>query len=131
MKWKIVLIIIVSAIVGLAIWRACVNEIRQEQLMQHGRIAIATLRWTQGSTESSGSYFEFEFFAGDRKYVSATTLDKTYHGGLADYWGRPFPVMYYPSNPENNELLVLPENFEKYNMAYPDSLEWIIDEFED
>lgn len=37
-----------------------------------------------------------------------------------------FPVVYYKDNPEYNDILILPEDFAVYNIAFPDSLQWIM-----
>jgi hypothetical protein len=38
-----------------------------------------------------------------------------------------FPLILFPSDPNNNDLLLFKEDFERYNLAYPDSLKWICD----
>lgn len=39
---------------------------------------------------------------------------------------RSFPVVYSKKNSRLNELLVLPKDFKKYNISYPDSLVWVM-----
>jgi hypothetical protein len=39
--------------------------------------------------------------------------------------GKIFPAVYYPSNPSNSNILILPEDFEKYGYDFPDSLNWV------
>ncbi|UAY54277.1 hypothetical protein [Arachidicoccus terrestris] len=41
--------------------------------------------------------------------------------------GKTFPVAYYPSDPSNSHLLILPEDFDKFGYEFPDSLNWVKD----
>ena len=39
--------------------------------------------------------------------------------------GKQFPVAYYKNNPHNNQVLILETDFQKFNLPYPDSLNWV------
>lgn len=39
--------------------------------------------------------------------------------------GRSFPIIVSATDPSNNEMLILPEDFEKYHIPFPDSLGWV------
>ena len=41
--------------------------------------------------------------------------------------GKSFPLIISEEDPENNDLLIFKEDFEKYNLVYPDSLKWVCD----
>lgn len=36
-----------------------------------------------------------------------------------------FPVVFSKMKPEINEILIFPKDFEKYNIPFPDSLQWV------
>ncbi|HYH15089.1 MAG TPA: hypothetical protein VD794_07715 [Flavisolibacter sp.] len=38
---------------------------------------------------------------------------------------RTFPVIVNVDNPEKNKILILPEDFKNYDLAFPDSLSWL------
>ena len=38
-----------------------------------------------------------------------------------------FPLILLEENPKNNKLLIFKEDFERYGLAYPDSLKWVCD----
>ncbi len=40
--------------------------------------------------------------------------------------GKSFPVVYYPKFPHLNTMLVLPKDFEQFNIPFPDSLKWVL-----
>jgi hypothetical protein len=40
--------------------------------------------------------------------------------------GKTFPVIYDPSHPEINNILVSPENLKAFNIPFPDSLKWTL-----
>jgi hypothetical protein len=39
---------------------------------------------------------------------------------------RYFPVVYSKNNPENCDILIFPDDFKKYNIPFPDSLNWVL-----
>ena len=39
---------------------------------------------------------------------------------------RNFPVVYSLDNIDFNDMLIVPEDFQKYNISFPDSLNWVI-----
>jgi hypothetical protein len=36
-----------------------------------------------------------------------------------------FPIVFSGNHPGYNDMLILPEDYERYNLRYPDSLIWI------
>jgi hypothetical protein len=39
--------------------------------------------------------------------------------------GKSFPIIINKKKPEMNQMLILPEDFEFYNIPFPDSLQWV------
>ncbi len=42
-----------------------------------------------------------------------------------DLYESSFPVIYNVKNPEQSAILIFPSDFEKFNLSYPDSLNWV------
>lgn len=40
--------------------------------------------------------------------------------------GKYFPVIFSSIDPDNNKLLVFPDDFKSWEMPFPDSLNWVI-----
>jgi hypothetical protein len=40
--------------------------------------------------------------------------------------GKKFPVIYDTTNPENNHMLIFPDDFNDWNLPFPDSLKWVL-----
>ncbi|AWV98500.1 hypothetical protein [Arcticibacterium luteifluviistationis] len=38
--------------------------------------------------------------------------------------GMEFPLIFEKNKPENNQILILSEHFEEFELAFPDSLKW-------
>lgn len=41
------------------------------------------------------------------------------------FQGKEFPVILSGENPKNHRILMLPQDFEMWNIPFPDSLEWV------
>lgn len=41
-----------------------------------------------------------------------------------------FPVIYSKTSPDYNKMLILPEDYKDFNVAYPDSLRWVLRYFD-
>lgn len=47
--------------------------------------------------------------------------------GRPDYLvNKSFPLIYETGHPENSRLLITPRNFQRYDMSFPDSLQWVV-----
>jgi hypothetical protein len=68
------------------------------------------------------SEFQYIFYYQGKKYTDEGAT------GIQTKWlfiGKSFPALFSPKT-GNSELLMPPKNFEKYNVPYPDSLQWIL-----
>ena len=43
---------------------------------------------------------------------------------------RSFPVIYNGKDPSENDILIFPDDFSKYNLPFPDSLKWVVETIE-
>lgn len=49
------------------------------------------------------------------------------NSGIQNFFlGKTFPVVFSKDHPEANEMLILPKDFARFNLPYPDSLKWVI-----
>lgn len=64
---------------------------------------------------------EFDYNSKQYKLFSPTT----YGGNFDNLIGKTFPGMFSPSE-EVFEILITPTDFEKYNIPFPDSLNWTL-----
>jgi hypothetical protein len=74
----------------------------------------------------TGTYVIYHFFLKEKMYTNETKifLNYKYHTLLLN---RSFPLIYLPENPDKNSILILPEDFKYYRLAFPDSLNWILE----
>ena len=63
---------------------------------------------------------KYEFYIGSEKYIGTYSVAEYY----TDLVNTNFPVIYNPSDPTENEMLIFYEDFEKYSEVYPDSIRW-------
>jgi hypothetical protein len=65
-------------------------------------------------------------------YANGEILDG--HSGLIDitrkrcnekFVGKTFTVLYEIGDPENNEILISPNDFKRFQLPFPDTLEWV------
>ncbi len=63
---------------------------------------------------------EYEFFIDSKKYTGTYSIVE-YNNIFVN---KNFPVIYNPADPEENEMLLFYEDFEKYSEVYPDSIRW-------
>ncbi len=61
----------------------------------------------------------YEYYIDQKRYVNSAN----YNCELPK--STKVPVIYSCSDEDNSGLLLLPEDFHKYNMEYPDSLKWL------
>src|SRR5450755_4868221 len=93
---------IVAAILlsGLFIW----FSLSRKQLLKDRKISVARI---EGSSALSSSEINFQ-------EVKSFLLNRT------------FPVIYSPNYPKNNYILIRPEDFNRFNYSFPDSLNWVL-----
>jgi len=70
----------------------------------------------------SSPQYEYQYIYKGKKYTdnASTNVKK-----LNLFIGKTFPVLFSPKT-KNSELLISPEDFEKFRIIFPDSLLWIL-----
>ncbi|MCW3075354.1 MAG: hypothetical protein JWP69_2423 [Flaviaesturariibacter sp.] len=65
--------------------------------------------------------FEYEFVYNGKSYLNSSLAGVT---NSSEFIGKTFPVRFSPESGKS-EILITLRHFEKYNLTYPDSLEWV------
>lgn len=95
--------------------------IRQKRLSNNGVLLQAhTLNWA--SSAKMGMSLRYEFYFNNERKTGDNSFAKI--RWLRDFENRDFPVMY-DSVLGSSQLLVEPSDFERFNIAFPDSLNWV------
>jgi len=88
-----------------------------------------------GSAKITGSRKDYRNWAFSLNYTykidsilyvreSSNTVSGKY---LEDYMYKDFPIVYSTKKPGKSILLVTPDDFKRWNMQFPDSLNWVKD----
>ena len=112
------LILIISLIIGLIIYRI----IAQNDLKRNGIIVQAKILSVNFGGKASGGFQCLIKYKGDEKELpspSSLANAKTY------FIGKVFPAMYAHKT-NTLEILITPQDFEKFNIPFPDSLKWVM-----
>jgi hypothetical protein len=112
-----------SAIIAVLLFLVTIvlRTISQKKLESEGIIVNArTLNWA--SSASMGRSLKYEFYFKGERIEGDTPFPQI--KGLRSFEGRFFPAIYEPKT-GLNELLIFPDDFEKYKIKFPDSLNWV------
>lgn len=96
-----------------------INNIKDTMVITSGTIFNSKLG-SRGWIE-----LHYEFFLHDQRFQSLEKIgipNKYYKIFL----NKKFPVVHSSENPKINEMLIFPEDFKKYNIEFPDSLNWVL-----
>jgi len=94
----------------------------QEDLKKNGVIVNAEIiKVNVGGKVSGGFQCRFNFKGEMYEESSPSTL----HSGVYDFIGKTFPAMYSRKH-DALEILITPTDFEKFNIPFPDSLNWVM-----
>ena len=80
-----------------------------------------TTEWIMGANMSMD--LKYEFYYEGRKIIGSNATGN--YRGNPLFVNKYFPVIY-DLKYERSELLVQPANFKKYNLVFPDSLNWVL-----
>jgi hypothetical protein len=123
-SWAIFILIMVFAIVSI------INDNSKEKQLSrkanrgyvNGYIYHTRLSTQKGQNDIIIA--ECRFTIGGKRYEQNYPLSKFIQQySLLEL--KEFPVMYSSQNPDNNQLLIFPEDFYQYHISFPDSLNWV------
>lgn len=93
-----------------------------DELKKKGVIVEAKIiRVNFGGKTSGGFQCLIKYKNEEKELSSPSTLVK----GSFDFIGKTFPAMYLPGK-DILEILITPRDFEKFNIPFPDSLNWVM-----
>jgi hypothetical protein len=76
-----------------------------------------------------GSSIKYRFSYNNKTFnskSSGTSFFSNRYSSLQSFIdGKKFPVIFNKKDPEMNQMLIIPDDFEFYNMPFPDSLQWV------
>lgn len=118
--WVLIFVIILAISIILAVRS---NQKRISDILESPSYADGSLidiRFEKGKTTIG----DFTFKVSGVQYQSSKGDGRLQH--LSKFvFNRKFPVIYNTHDPRKNDLLIFPSDFEKYNVVFPDSLNWI------
>ena len=111
--------IIVFLVIAAFVFAGYFNSRQEEKLKNNHKTTSGHI--TKIAKHPKQQYnLEYEFFVDSKKHTGSYSIVE-FNNVFED---KNFPVIYDPSDPEENEMLVFYEDFEKYSEVYPDSIRW-------
>ncbi len=96
--------------------------ISQNRLSKNGILLQAhTLNWDISA--KMGMTLRYEFYYNGNKIIGNNSFQKI--RGLEDFENKNFPVIYN-SKLGSSQLLIEPSEFKRFNLSFPDSLNWVL-----
>jgi hypothetical protein len=94
------------------------NEILKKPIVATGLVTSIRSKYKHGYEIS------YEFLVDNVKHGSTASSSK-YESIKNIIVGKRFPVIFNRDEISFNEILIMPEDFNNYDMAFPDSLAWV------
>lgn len=117
-KSFIVVFIGIAVFIVLIIWR----NTNQNELKKNGILVEAKVLRVNFGGKTGGGFQCFIKYKNEEKEIPSPS--SLYKGKIA-FIGKIFPAMYLPDK-EILEILITPQDFEKFNIPFPDSLNWVM-----
>jgi len=95
---------------------------RQNDLKKNGVIVNAKIVMVNFGGKVSGGFECVINYNGEEKKLSSPSSIRK---GSTDFIGKSFPAMYLQRK-DVLEILITPKDFEKFNLSFPDSLNWVM-----
>lgn len=98
------------------------RNLNQDDLKKNGVIVQAKIVRVNFGGKLSGGFNCLIDYKGEHiELPSSSSLKRN----KFNFVGKTFPAMYLPSN-ETLEVLITPVDFKKFNIPFPDSLNWVM-----
>ena len=112
-------------IIGLTLLLAFIvyRNKNQRDLKINGTLLSARITGVNLGGKTSGG---FDCLLSIKNKIIETTSPSSLKRGKFDFIGKTFPAMYSP-NTNTCEILITPIDFEKFNIPFPDSLNWVME----
>ena len=77
-----------------------------------------------GGSPKGGGYMNYKFIVNKDTIIGSRGIGGSYSRSFIHFIGKRFIVVYQNGCPNNNELLLSREDFNRYDLDYPDSMQW-------
>jgi hypothetical protein len=110
--------LIIVGFICVVIWniRYFENDLKKNGILLNGEIVDVVTAY-RGAPK-----YEYKYFYKGKMYTDQTVTGVK---KLNFFIGKTFPVIFSPKT-KNSELLISPKDFEKNGIAFPDSLQWVL-----
>lgn len=115
--YSILIILTVFFIIYL-IGQNCTRQIKEDMIIGNGFVFNSKMAHKGGVN----IFYSFSFnntIVGGTKYLAIPSDLR------AIFVNKSFPVVFSSSKTDLNQMLILPKDFERFDLPFPDSLEWI------
>lgn len=102
-----------------------INERKKAAMLRSGAYSVGKM-FRVFSMKSRGTVGYYTFNIGEEQWAGEIESAQLLDLGSAVF-KRSFPVIYDSDDPKENQILIFPDQFEYYNLPFPDSLQWIQD----
>ena len=97
-------------------------------LIELKKIGVLQKAIITGTTFSKGLLLTYSFIFENRPYTATKRESRLNSDEVKSLFvNKTFPLIISQKNPQVRDLLIFKEDFEKYNLVYPDSLKWVCD----
>lgn len=112
-------------LVGIIVWG--IHD--RIKLNKNFKLTTATITNCQFLIKSGGkTKATYEYYVGHVKYSRGSRRSElTVKLCNEHFLGKTFPVVYHPDDIPLSALLIFPDDFKRFDYAFPDSLKWVLD----
>lgn len=111
-------VIIIGGIYGFIIKG---NDVKKIKANPKQTVAVVVEKDNLTEYNTNGCWIYYEYVVDDKKYKRC----QKYHGWKKEdnyFLGRSFPLVYCGDNPDLARLLIIEDEFKRFNLTQPDSL---------
>jgi hypothetical protein len=112
------IIMIAILVIGYSKGKDYTGKIRTNMQMANAQVIKSSM------AHRGGVVIDYIFYYDNIEYQNQETL--AIYSGLRDIFvNKSFPVVFSGTQPKYSQILLLPTDFQKYSLTYPDSLNWL------
>lgn len=114
-------------IVGLALFASIKWGLychRENNLKENIGYTVGVVESLSKDTKDHGGWVYYSYTIGSQRYERSQSTGRIRTTG-GQFIGKTFPLVYDEHNPSYSHLLIDPQEYAKYNVWFPDSLNWL------
>lgn len=120
--------ILIISFILLVIFICVFKKIDETHLLENTSLTTGTVYGFPSGRQ--GVDVDYTYTVKGENFVNMEGAPNFVRINSAPFVSRSFPVIYDNTNPKNSHILIHPKDFVKYNIPFPDSLNWILPYFE-